>query len=292
MTDRVQREASKGSANGSKAAARRRRCFLLPLVLFSLAAAAAEDRQSVCEENWKQAYAASATTGGAHDYVALLNSWKALEGQCKGSGVYEFRLATLYIANNQPKLALELLNSAQAWPLPYARLAPLVRLKTQMAVYVAEKPVSIEKIRSMKPQYMAIAAQEPDSPAVNEQVANFLLIVGDDREAIAYAEKSLKLQNDQWEPNRTLTIADYHIGEYAFAVMAGRRAQELRNSLVKDPEFMYAVAKSYAGVGNITVAKMTLAILNEQVPAEHGGPDWQDAVSFIRAQIAAGNQKN
>ena len=271
----------------------RGRTYFLPLVLLPLAAAAAaEDRLSVCEGNWTQAYAASAATGGAHDYVALLKSWQALESQCKGSGVYEFRLAMLYVANNQPKLALELLNSAQGWPPNYARLAPLIRLKTQLAVYAAEKPVSLEKIRSMKPQYMAIVAQEPNSAAVNEQVANYLLIVGDDREAIAYAGKSLKLQNEQWEPNRTLTIANYRIGEYAFAVMAGRRAQELRNSLVKDPEFMYAVAKSFAGVGNITVAKKTLAILNDQVPAEHGSPDWQDAISFIRAQIDAGNQKN
>lgn len=292
MAVRTQRAASERSADSAKAATRWPRRFLLPLVLLPLAAGAAEDRQAVCEGNWTQAYAASATSGGGHDYVALLNSWKALEGQCKGSGVYEFRLSMLYIANNQPNLALELLNSAQAWPPNYARLAPLIRLKTQMAIYVAEKPVPLEKIRSMKPQYMEMAAREPDSAAVNEQVSNYLLIVGDNREAIAYAGKSLKLQNEQWEPNRTLAIANYRIGEYAFAVMAGRRAQELRNSLVKDPEFMYAVAKSYAGVGNIKVAEMTLAILNDQVPAQHGSADWQDAILFIRAQIAAGNQKN
>jgi hypothetical protein len=73
---------------------------------------------------------------------------------------------------------------------------------------------------------------------------------------------------------------------------AGRRAQELRKSLISDPQFMYALAKAYAGAGNIKVAEMTLQILRQEKPSEHGSADWHDAINFIAAQIKAGNQKN
>jgi tetratricopeptide (TPR) repeat protein len=230
--------------------------------------------------------------GRTQDNVALLKSWQSHEATCKGTGVYEYRLDALQSALGNSKAALDLLDGASAWPPVYAKLAPFIKLQMQLREYGAETPLPMDKIRALKPQFLATAANVSDSPAADQQVANYLVLIGNYAEAIKYAEHSLKLHADQWEPNRSLTIAYSHTGNYAGAVFAGRRAQWLRNSLIKDPEFMYAVSRGYAGAGNIKVAEQTLAILNQEVPSERGCRDWRDAIAFIRAQIDAGNRKN
>jgi tetratricopeptide (TPR) repeat protein len=266
---------------------------LLAIILFvPVAACGADSRLAKCEATWEQIFADSVAGGRAQDNVALLKSWQSHEATCKGTGVYEYRLALLQSALGNSKAAIELLDRAGAWPPVYAKLAPLMKLQMQLREYGAETPLPMNKIRALKPQFLAAAANISDSPSANQQVANYLVLIGDYAEAIKYAEQSLKLQADQWEPNRSLTIAYSHTGNYAGAVFAGRRAQSLRNSLIKDSEFMYAVSRGYAGVGNIKVAEQTLAILNQEVPSEHGSRDWRDAIAFIRAQIDAGSQKN
>jgi tetratricopeptide (TPR) repeat protein len=266
---------------------------LLAAILFlPMAAHGADSRLANCEAVWKQLFADSVAGGRTQDNLALFTSWKGHEATCKGTGVYEFRLAAIQVALGDSKAAQELMRGASAWPSPYAQNASLLGLRLQLTEYGKQEPPPMDKIRELKPRYLAAVAALGDSPAATEQVANYLVIISDYLGAIKYAEQSLKLQSDQWDPNRSLAIAYSHTGNYAGAVFAGRRAQELRNSLIKDPEFMYAVTRGYAGVGNIKVAEMTLALLNQQVPSERGSRDWNGEIAFIRAQIAAGNQKN
>ena len=167
-----------------------------------------------------------------------------------------------------------------------------MRLGAQLKVLVAEKPISRDKILALKPQFVAALSESPNSPTAYEQTSNYMLLIADYRSAITYAERSLKLHDEQWEPNRTLTIAHMQLGEYAPAVFAGRRAEELRNSLRSDPQFMYALAKSYAGAGNIHVAEMTLQLLRQETPNQHGTEEWHDAINFIAARVKSGNNKN
>ena len=254
---------------------------LLPMSL----QAADTTRFAACEEMWRQTYAASATAGGQHDTADLIKKWVSLAAYCEGSGVYEFRLAILYLASNRPQAALDLLKDAHTWPVQYAKLAPFVRLRAQLSTYASETPMPLDKIRALKPQYLAALADGPVSPTAYEQVSNYMLVIQEYRDAIIYAEKSLQLRSDQWEPNRTLTIAHEHLAEYAPAVFAGRRAQELRNSLISDSEFMYALAKSYAGAGNVKVAEMTLQILRQEKPDENGSANWQEAINFLAEQL-------
>jgi tetratricopeptide (TPR) repeat protein len=265
--------------------------ILVSLIAIPVAVHAADARLAGCETSWRQLYTASDSGGGAHDYGALLHEWSTFEPKCKGTGAYEFRLASLYTAVGQPKLAIDLLSNTEGWPPNYVRLATLARLRAELVLYSSEIPPAMDKMLKLRPQYVEAVADYPDAVAY-DQASNYMLMIDDNRTAISYAEKSLQILSDQWDPNRTLTIAHFRQGEYGEAVFAGRRAQELKNSLVKEPEFMYSVAKSFAGVGNIAVAQKTLAILLQEVPNEHGSKGWQDAVEFIKAQIRAGNNKN
>ena len=266
--------------------------LLAAVIFLPMAAFSADARLAKCEAIWDHLYTDSIAGGRTQDNAALLKSWQDHEPTCRGTGAYEFRLAVIQMALGNLKTALELLNRASGWPPQYAKFTALLKLQVQLRVFGAQTPLPIDKVRALKPQFLAAAANVSDAPTAGQQVANYLVLIGDYAEAIPYAERSLKLYDQQWEPNRSLAIAYSHTGNFSGAAFAGRRAQELRNSLIKDPEFMYAVTRGYAGVGNIKVAEMTLAILNQEVPSEHGSKDWSEAIAFIRAQIAAGNRKN
>jgi tetratricopeptide (TPR) repeat protein len=136
--------------------------------------------------------------------------------------------------------------------------------------------------------------QAPDEYEAYDQVANYMLLIDEPKDAISLGEKALALRerDDQWNAHRTLAIAYMGVGEFDQSIRHARRAQELRNSLIADPPFMYAVAKSYAAIGNITVAKKTLGMLIKEIPSERGSAEFNDAINFLAAQIKKGNVRN
>lgn len=265
---------------------------LLLLALARVAVLAANDRVQSCEESWKRALAAAQLPGGDVDYKSLLGRWTALESQCKGTGVYEFRFATLYLEVDQPQRAAEVLDSVKSFPQQYAQLLPFVRLRAELMALARENPVPMDKVRALKPRFMAVLDGMPPSYAAYDQFANYLMVIDDMQDAITYGEKSIALREDQWDTNRSLAIAYMSTGNYTKSIRCARRAQELRNSLISDPPFMYAVAKSYAGIGNITVAKKTMGMLLDAKPTERGSPEYRDAISFIVAEVKKGNVRN
>jgi tetratricopeptide (TPR) repeat protein len=265
--------------------------MVLAIMSFS-SGQAAGTKVAVCEERWQRIYTMNDSGGGNHDVAALLKDWLAMEPLCKGSGIYEFRLATLYLALEQPQAALRTIEKFPALPEQYAKSVPFMRLRVQLTLLKDQRPIPRDKILALKPEYVAALEKDQDSPTAYEEASNYMLMIGDDRSAVSYAERSLQLDANQWDPNRTLAIAFMHLGEYAKSVFAGRRAQEIRNVLIADPEFMYAVAKSYAGVGNITVAEKTLQILVNAKPDEHNTEAWRETINFLAEQVRAGNRKN
>ena len=114
-----------------------------------------------------------------------------------------------------------------------------------------------------------------------------MIAIEDYASAIHYASRSIELNSHQWEPNRSLAIAHAMQGEYGPAIAAGRRAEDLRASLITDPELMYAVARSYAAIGNVPVAEKTMGILAHNNPSVRGTPDWNACIAFLAARLKA-----
>src|SRR5580704_13540242 len=112
--------------------------LLVALIAIPVAVHAADARLAGCEASWRQLYIANDSGGGAHDYGALLHEWSAFEPKCKGTGAYEFRLASLYTAAGQPRLAIDLLSNTEGWPPAYVRLATLARLRAELVLYSSE----------------------------------------------------------------------------------------------------------------------------------------------------------
>jgi tetratricopeptide (TPR) repeat protein len=254
-------------------------------------ACAAPDRARSCEESWNQTSAAFQQQQEGYA-KALLEKWLALESQCRGTGVYEFRLAALYLKVDQPQLALDVLNRAKSFPPPYAALVPMAKVRAQIAVLVDTTPIPWDKVRALKPKVLAAVQTAPDDYVGYEEVANYMAMIDDAESAINYGEKAVALREDQWETHRTLTMAYFKKGDYHKSLINAGRAQQLRNSLIDDPPFMYVVAKAYAGIGNMTAAKNVMGLLLNEKPSERGTPEYRDAVNFIAAEIKKGNVGN
>jgi hypothetical protein len=265
---------------------------LLTFLTIARAHAAGDSRLERCERAWDQVYAGTENPDAVQNNADLLKRWQAFEGECKGTGVYEVRLAALYSAMHQTRLAITVLDGIKNLPPQYEGMVKLLHLRVKVTVLTDERPYPRDKILALRPQFEKFAANYPDWYLAAEQASNYMSIIDDKSAAITYALRSLELRQDQWEPNRTLALAYMELGDYDKAIRAARRAQELHNAVISDPPFMYAVSKSYAAIGNITVAKMTLAMLQHERPMESGTPDWNDAIGFIVKQIKAGNVRN
>jgi tetratricopeptide (TPR) repeat protein len=268
-----------------------RKWWLLLAVIAPAIVCAADDRARSCEESWNQAYAAFQQQQDG-DAKFLLQKWLGLESQCRGTGIYEFRLATLYLRVDQPQRALDVLNGAKSYPPPYAAIVPMAKVRAQIAVLADETPIPWDKVRALKPQVLAALQTAPNDYVGNEEVANYMAMIGDADSAITYGEKAAALREDQWETHRTLTMAYFQKGDYVKSLVNARRAQELRHALIDDPPFMYVVAKAYAGVGNMAAVKSTMGLLLNEKPGERGTPEYREAVNFIAAEIKKGNLRN
>lgn len=129
--------------------------WLLLLAGGLAAAHAAGDRVQSCQASWDQTYASVQQQGDDYDSKSLLQKWLAQEGPCRGTGVYEFRLAALYVKADQPKRALEVLNGTKSFPAHYASLVPLLKLRAELTILGGQDPIPIDKIRELKPQFVA-----------------------------------------------------------------------------------------------------------------------------------------
>lgn len=257
------------------------------------AGASADDHSLVCEKRWNEMLAGYAVAYQPQDAPHLLGEWKRLEDQCKGTGVYEVHLATLYIGIHDWKSAQNVIESLRSPPDAYAGLWKFLKLTAQLGIMAGEKPIPMAKVIALRPQYLAALDETRDWYIAWEQVANYMLLIQDYPSAIAHAEKSIEMRGDQWEPHRTLTIAYAHVGEYQRALDSAGKVRDLRpGGQIVDRDYTHSIAKSYAGIGQIKVAEKILAAMIRADPSEKDDPGFADVINFITMQLNAGNVKD
>ncbi len=145
------------------------------------------ERIAKCEADWSRVSGATASGGPPVDKSGMLKSWLALESACRGTGLFEYRLASLYVAVDQPSNAIPLLVNVESWPGDYAKVAPFLRLNAQMKIYLAQTPFPRDQFNALKPQFLAALALAPDTAVANEQTSHYLMMIGDYADATKYA---------------------------------------------------------------------------------------------------------
>lgn len=80
---------------------------------------------------------------------------------------------------------------------------------------------------------------------------------------------------------RNLTISYATVGKYDDALKAADSASEMNKESSSDPDFMYAVVKTDAALGDFVAAQTALKVLAANVPEVRNTPEFADAANFL-----------
>ena len=224
----------------------------------------------------------------APDYSKLLEQWKKLAMTCGGTGVYEGRLAGLYMRLHQPEEARATL---QAIKDPVVRDFPTVKaawLHLKFTELLLRGGSSINDIKTLEPQYLAFAKANTEWEGSYEAVSLYELAIGNPATAIPFAERATQMLPNAWINYRTLTIAYSMVNRYADAAKAGDTAQSLNRAVSADQDFMLALARSYAVLHDKETVEAVLGLIVHYHPDIRGSRKFSETMVFVRKQLGVG----
>jgi tetratricopeptide (TPR) repeat protein len=243
--------------------------------------AAAETQSAAwCESRWEEAsdrYLASKPP----DYSALLRSWRDLQPQCAGTGVYEVRLASIHATQKDFVTAQKVLASIKVVPPEQTALVEATRLQVDFDQYLAENPQPA-KVAEFGPRFAKLIAAAPSWHVAHELNATYLLTSGEPARAIEAAKRALEDQPKSWWSYRVMAIAYSELGEHRTAAQMGDRAHGMHAAASSDPDFMLALARSYVAMGDRKMGETVLSLLFTYRPEVRQTQQYRDTLVFIR----------
>ena len=220
------------------------------------------------------------------DYKKLLAQWKQLAPTCIGTGVYEGRLVGLYLRLHKTGDAEAILQAIKDPTVLSSPVVKAARLHTSFMKLALHAGTTIDGFRALEPQYLIFLKEEPNWEGSYELVSGYELSIGNADKAIRYGEQAQRMLPDAWVNYRTLAIAYSMLGRHTEAVEAGDRAQSLNKVVSADTEFMFALAKSYAAIGDKETLKAILALVVHYHPDIRKRPDFVETMKFIHNKLA------
>jgi tetratricopeptide (TPR) repeat protein len=227
---------------------------------------AATQSAAWCDSRWEQEsdrYLASRSP----DSSELLRSWRELEPQCGGTGVYEAKLATIYATQKDFVTAQKVLASVKKVAPEHATLLEATRLQVDFEQYLAKDPPPAD-ITEFAPRFAKLIADAPSWYLAYELNAT----------ALEHEPKS-------WWSYRVMTIAYSELGEHMTAARMGDRAHGLRPAVSADADFMLALARSYVAMGDRTMGEKVLSLLFTYRPEVRQTQQYRDTLVFIRKTL-------
>jgi tetratricopeptide (TPR) repeat protein len=235
-----------------------------------------------CDARWEEVSAAQLQSP-TPDYAALLRSWQEVSEQCAGTGVYEARLASIYLMQKQPLVAQKVLGSFKKAPAQeYAALIEATRLQADVESAMQGMSPGTVDISRFAPRFERLVSSAPEWYVAHEQLSTFWLWSGDPRKAIAAAKRAVELEPKSWWGYRTMAIAYSEIGEHRNAAAMGDRAHAIHKAVSADADLMLALARSYAAMGNVKMTETLLSLLFKYRPEVRNTAQYREALVFIR----------
>jgi tetratricopeptide (TPR) repeat protein len=244
---------------------------------------AATQSAAWCDSRWEQEsgrYLASRSP----DSSELLRSWRELEPQCGGTGVYEAKLATIYATQKDFVTAQKVLASVKKVAPEHATLLEATRLQVDFEQYLAKDPPPAD-ITEFAPRFAKLIADAPSWYLAYELNATYWLTRGEPGRAIEVARRALEHEPKSWWSYRVMTIAYSELGEHMTAARMGDRAHGLRPAVSADADFMLALARSYVAMGDRTMGEKVLSLLFTYRPEVRQTQQYRDTLVFIRKTL-------
>lgn len=235
-----------------------------------------------CEQKWIEESSHFVKHSPA-DYDGLLRHWLAQAPVCKGSVVYEARLAMAYSFNQRPDQARQALAGLQKNGSPYAYLIELSELTIESNL-VLTQGADEASAKQLEQRFLAFVKKHPAVAEGQAMLGGILTGLDKHEEAIKALRVGLKSSGNLSGTYRNLTVSFASLGRFQEALAAADEAFKLDRKLSGDAYFVYAVAKSNAALGQLKEAEMALRLIAAKKPEVRRDPDFKEAVEFVTAR--------
>jgi len=247
--------------------------ILLTFMVSSVTYAAAESAAK-CEDHFGQIAQSSDETS------EKISRWKEYSESCAGTGVYEYQLAKLHIANRDYSAAEKVLSTSDDFPPPYEQYAALAK---------GDVVLHQKDYGSAEARYRKVVDDYPDWSNGYSNLGFAQLALGKYQDAVANLEKSISIQPTA-TAYRDAALAYYRLNEYERAAAALNNAYSLNNNIVSDRDAMVVGVRSFAELGKFEVAKNLLAMLLQARPGMKEDDEFLKAGLFLRQKLIEAGQ--
>jgi tetratricopeptide (TPR) repeat protein len=259
---------------------RSKACTLALLVSFSAFAlgesVAADVKREPCDDEWRQMLQSSA------DPQEKIRVWTALGMKCAGSGLYETRMALLYIFAGRYGDARTTAQGGLALGTPHEK---------DLLSVLANVDLSEGKLERALLDYESLIKKYPDYYDGYSGVGAVKLLQHQLEESIHYLNEAAKRARTM-DTYRNLTLAYYGLERYQEAVTAINEAYALDKGIVKDRESMHAAARAYIYLGKLHAADGFLKMLLQANPEAANDPETRKTIDYVSKKLAQEKSKD
>jgi tetratricopeptide (TPR) repeat protein len=213
-----------------------------------------------------------------------MKEWMKLEPLCRWTGVYEYRLSTLYERLGDREKAKKVIEEALKHGTDNDNMLRLGKYSNEFIDLVIARDRDSSKYQRLEANYQSLVAEEPQWPAVYEALANLQLYRGKRDDAIENAKTAIRLNAASWAGCRTLVVAYTGARRYPESRPLIRKCVELNEELSGDVDFMLASATTYVNLQEPKTAKAVLEALTQREPGAKDDPRFGALVKFIDAK--------
>jgi lipopolysaccharide biosynthesis regulator YciM len=206
---------------------------------------------------------------------ALLASWRGLEAKCKGTGIYEVRLASILADQDEYDQARQLLQAATI-PDNFKKQAEIAEITIDYLQAVATGLRDRQEKLELRAETFLKA--NPDSTAVRAMLGHTLVVLGKYAQAIAPLENVVRSGRADLGDYRNLVIAYANTGHYEAALELLDKTYSMGEEVTSDEEFVYAATLAYAATGKFESAKTALTLIANKKPQLLNDPKFQQTV--------------
>jgi tetratricopeptide (TPR) repeat protein len=222
-----------------------------------------------CNDEWQQTVKSSA------DPESKIREWSGLKAKCDISGLYEARLATLYIFAGRYDEGRTVAQTALSPGSPYEK---------ELLSVIANADMGLENLDASLLDYETLIKKYPDYYDGYAGVGAVKLLQHKYEESIQYLNEAAKHQR-AFDIYRNLTIAYSLLGRHEEAVRAMNEGYAIDKSIVKDRESMHAAAISYVRLGKLRAADGVLKMLVQADPQAANDPQIHKTVAYVSKKL-------
>ncbi len=245
-----------------------------------------------CNEKWYELSAKYADGTGA-GYNELLKQWSGLNGVCSGDVVFPTRLATIHYFAGDVKSAKIVLANVTNEHSQYYYLSEILNLL--IMVKSNEWADSYEVYsRTVLANAKKIAGKYPKEYEVMAVTGGLMVNFRDYSAAKPVLESALSLNTGHNQMSglyRNTAVMYANLNQFDGALSFANKAYEEDQSVTADFEFMLAMSRANAGVGQFKEAQNTLRVLSAKYPEAMQDEDFKAAVNFVFAEIKKSEKK-